>query len=153
MSCEPPRWNLSQDTMLMSQKSQLWQCHSIQVADRRSGPRSSKMVRNGPRMVARTWESTPRHATAISKPLGPVPRPKPQQKGQKIGCLGSRAGVISSMRQMIRLWKSASSASIVTSFIDVKGLLRDAARRKSPQADDPSARPQTGGGPIEQSRS
>ena len=25
--------------MLKSQKSQLWQCHNVQVADRRSGPR------------------------------------------------------------------------------------------------------------------
>ena len=41
--------------MLKSQKSQLWQCHNIvQVADRRSGPKSTKMVRNGSRMVARS---------------------------------------------------------------------------------------------------
>ena len=44
---------LSQHTMLMSQKSQLWQCHNVQVSDRRSGPKSMKMVRNGSRMVAR----------------------------------------------------------------------------------------------------
>ena len=35
-------------------KSQLWQCHNVQVADRRSGPRSVKMARNGSRMVARS---------------------------------------------------------------------------------------------------
>ena len=40
--------------MLKSQKSQLWQCHNVQVSDRRSGPRSAKMVRNGSRMVARS---------------------------------------------------------------------------------------------------
>ena len=40
--------------MLMSQKSQLWQCHNVQVADGRSGPRSAKMVRNGSRMVGRS---------------------------------------------------------------------------------------------------
>ena len=42
-------------------KSQLWQCHNVQVsevstvqvADRWSGPKSSKMARNGSRMVAR----------------------------------------------------------------------------------------------------
>ena len=45
---------LSQHTMLMSQKSQLWQCHNVHVADRRSGPKSSKVARNGSRMVART---------------------------------------------------------------------------------------------------
>ena len=38
--------------MLMSQKSQLWQCHNAQVADRRSGPKSAKIARNGSRMVA-----------------------------------------------------------------------------------------------------
>ena len=48
--------------MFKSQKSQLWQCHNVQVsevstvqvADRRSGPKSAKMVRNGSRMVARS---------------------------------------------------------------------------------------------------
>ena len=40
--------------MLMSQKSQLWQCHSVQVADRRSGPKSTKMTRNRSRMVSRS---------------------------------------------------------------------------------------------------
>ena len=53
---------LSQHTMLKSQKSQLWQCHNVQVsevstvqvADRRSGPKSTKMLRNGSRMVARS---------------------------------------------------------------------------------------------------
>ena len=64
---------VSAHPMLKSQKSQLWQCHSVQVrdqlwqchnvqvsevsivqvADRRSGPKSAKMVRNGSRMVAR----------------------------------------------------------------------------------------------------
>ena len=38
---------LSQHTMLMSQKSQLLQCHDVQVAGRRSGPKSAKMARNG----------------------------------------------------------------------------------------------------------
>ena len=74
---------LSQHTMLMSQKSQLWQCHNVQVPDRRSGPKSVKMVRNGSRIVARSWESTPGHAAAISKPLGPVPRPQITQNGPK----------------------------------------------------------------------
>ena len=45
---------LSQHTTLMSQKSQLWQYHNVQVSDRRSGPKSAKMVRNGSRMVARS---------------------------------------------------------------------------------------------------
>ena len=45
--------------MLMSQKSQLWQCHNVQVADRRSGPKSAKMARNGSRVVARSLESVP----------------------------------------------------------------------------------------------
>ena len=40
--------------MLKSQKSQLWQCHNVQVSDRRSGPKSAKMARNGSRMVARS---------------------------------------------------------------------------------------------------
>ena len=40
--------------MLKSQKSQLWQCHNVQVADKWSGPKSTKMVRNGSRMVARS---------------------------------------------------------------------------------------------------
>ena len=40
--------------MLKSQKSQLWQYHNVQVSDRRSGPKSAKMARNGSRMVART---------------------------------------------------------------------------------------------------
>ena len=30
--------------MLKSQKSQLWQCHNVQVADRRPGPKSAKMA-------------------------------------------------------------------------------------------------------------
>ena len=33
--------------MLKSQKSQLWQCHNVQVSESRSGPKSTKMVRNG----------------------------------------------------------------------------------------------------------
>ena len=90
--------------MFKSQKSQLWQCHNVQVPDWRSGPKSTKMARNGSRIVARTWESTPRHATAISKPLGPVPRPKIRQKGQKMACLGSRAGVIFSGLTSACLW-------------------------------------------------
>ena len=44
---------LSQHTMLRSQKSQLWQYHNVQVSDRRSGPKSSNMVRKGSRVVAR----------------------------------------------------------------------------------------------------
>ena len=40
--------------MLKSQKSQLWQCHNVQVSDTRSGPKSMKMVRNGSRMVVRS---------------------------------------------------------------------------------------------------
>ena len=40
--------------MLKSQKSELWQCHNVQVSDRRSGPKSTKMARNGSRMVARS---------------------------------------------------------------------------------------------------
>ena len=45
---------LSQHTALMSQKSQLCQCHNVQVSERRSGPKSTKMARNGSRMVARS---------------------------------------------------------------------------------------------------
>ena len=40
--------------MLKSQKSRLWQCHNVQVSDSRSGPKSTKMARNGSRMVARS---------------------------------------------------------------------------------------------------
>ena len=48
--------------MFKSQKSQLWQCHNVQdsevstvqVADRRSGLKSTKVGRNGSRMVARS---------------------------------------------------------------------------------------------------
>ena len=40
--------------MFKSQKSQLWQCHNVQIADRRSGPKLTKMVRNGSRIVARS---------------------------------------------------------------------------------------------------
>ena len=47
---------LSQHTMFMSQKSQLWQCHNVQVseisivqvADRRSGPNRRKWLQMGP---------------------------------------------------------------------------------------------------------
>ena len=53
-SVEKSRHLLSQHTVLMSQKAQLWQSHNVQVADRRSGPKSTKMARNGSRMVART---------------------------------------------------------------------------------------------------
>ena len=40
--------------MLKSQKSQWWQCHNVQVSDRRSGPKSARMIRNGSRMFARS---------------------------------------------------------------------------------------------------
>ena len=40
--------------VLKSQKSQLWQCHNVQVSDRRSGPKSTKMARNGSRRGARS---------------------------------------------------------------------------------------------------
>ena len=41
--------------MFKSQKSQLWQCHNVQVSDRRSGPKSAEMARHGSRiMVARS---------------------------------------------------------------------------------------------------
>ena len=46
-----------QRTPLMPQKSQLcllWQCHRVQVADRQSGPKSTKMTRHSSRMVARS---------------------------------------------------------------------------------------------------
>ena len=56
--------------------SQLWQCDNVQVADKRSGSKSTKIAPNGSRMVARSWESTPGHAPAIFSPLVPVPRPK-----------------------------------------------------------------------------
>ena len=46
--------DISTVPMLKSQKSQLWQYHNVQVSDRRSGPKSAKMVRNGSRMVARS---------------------------------------------------------------------------------------------------
>ena len=49
---------------------------TVQVSDRRSGPKSTKMARNGSRMVARSWESTPGLLPAIFSPLGLVPRPK-----------------------------------------------------------------------------
>ena len=70
--------------MFKSQKSQLWQRHNVQVsevstvqvADRRSGPKSAKTTRNGYRIVARSLESVPVLLPAISSPLGPVPRPK-----------------------------------------------------------------------------
>ena len=58
-------------TMFKPQKSQLWQYHNFQIPDMRSGPKSTKMFRN-----ARTRQLTPGHATAVSKPLGLVPRPK-----------------------------------------------------------------------------
>ena len=45
---------LSSVPMLKSQKFQLWQCHNVQVSERRSGPKSPKMIRNGSRMVARS---------------------------------------------------------------------------------------------------
>ena len=43
----------SQYTMMKSQESQLSQYHNVQVSDRRSGPKSTKIVRNGSRMVAK----------------------------------------------------------------------------------------------------
>ena len=67
---------VSETSIVGSQKSQLWQYHNVQVADRRSGPKSAKMARNGSRMVARSKESTPGFLKAIFSPLGPVPRPK-----------------------------------------------------------------------------
>ncbi len=45
---------LCRHTMFKSRTSQLWQGHNVQVSDRRSGPKSTKMVRNGSRMVARS---------------------------------------------------------------------------------------------------
>ena len=75
--------NCSNITMLKSQKSQLSQYLNVQVSDSRSGPKSAKMARNGSRIVARTQEAIPRHAAAISKPLGPVPRPKSAKKVKK----------------------------------------------------------------------
>ena len=49
---------------LMSQKSQWWQCHNVQVSDRRSSPKASKCPEKGP-------ESSPGH-----KNLSPcMPRP------------------------------------------------------------------------------
>ena len=61
------------------QRSQLCQQHNVQVSESRSGPKASKMVRNGCRMVARASgpeNRPPGHAAAIFSPLGPVPRPK-----------------------------------------------------------------------------
>ena len=40
----------------------------------------TKMARSGSKMVARPRESTQMDRTAVPKPLGPVPRPKIQQK-------------------------------------------------------------------------
>ena len=57
--CSSPRHvNCHNTTMFKSQTSQLWQCHNVQVSDRRPGPKSAKMARNGSRMVARPREST-----------------------------------------------------------------------------------------------
>ena len=50
----PGHLNCPNTTMFKSQTAQLWQCHNVQVADRRSGPKSAKMARNGSRMVARS---------------------------------------------------------------------------------------------------
>ena len=94
--------------MLRSQKSQLWQFHNVQVsevsivqvADMRSGAKSSKMSRNGSRMVARSSESTPELPPAIFSPLGPVLRPQTAKILPKLpinrprrplcyGCLGA----------------------------------------------------------------
>ena len=47
---------------------------------RRSGPKSTKMVRNGSRMVARPRESTHMNRTAVPEGLGPVLRPKIRQR-------------------------------------------------------------------------
>ena len=72
--------NCGNVTMSKSQKSQLWQCHDVQVSENRSGPRSAKMLRNGSRMVARPQESTQMNPTVVPKRLGPVPRPQTHQK-------------------------------------------------------------------------
>ena len=77
--------------MWKSQKSQLSQCSSlrslncpnVQASDRRSGPKSTKIGRNGSRMVARSSESVPVNPPAIFSPLGPVPRPKNLSKKSK----------------------------------------------------------------------
>ena len=41
-------------SMFQSQKSQLSQYHNVQVSDRRSGPKSTKIMGNSSRMVARS---------------------------------------------------------------------------------------------------
>ena len=77
--CRNRKCLLSQEQtsfLLMSQKSQLWQCHNVQVSEGQSGPKSAKMVRNGSRMVASPRESTQMNPTAISERLGPVTRTK-----------------------------------------------------------------------------
>ena len=50
---------ISAVAMLMSQKSQLSQCHNVQVTDKRSGPKSTKIARNGSRMSP-GLENTPK---------------------------------------------------------------------------------------------
>ena len=85
--------------------------HNVQVADRRSGPKSTKMCRNGSRMVARSRESTPRHAAALSKALGPVPRPKIRQKGIKWSVWGLALGSSAFSKQLGLMFNLASHAS------------------------------------------
>ena len=80
---------LSQHTMLMSQKSQLWQCHNVQVSDRRSGPKSAKMGRNG-----QDLRIDPLACRGHFQASGTSPAAQICHQGQKIACLGSRAGVI-----------------------------------------------------------
>ena len=70
-----------QQTSVLSQQktsilTHLWQCHNVQVADRWSGPKSTKMVRHGSRMVAKPRESAHKHRTTVPKPLGQAPQPK-----------------------------------------------------------------------------
>ena len=45
---------ISTVSVFKSQKSQLCQSHNVQIADRGSGPKSTKMARNGSRIVARS---------------------------------------------------------------------------------------------------
>ena len=44
---------VSEVSIVGSQKSQFSRHHNVQVAEKPSGPKSTKMVRNGSRMVAR----------------------------------------------------------------------------------------------------
>ena len=96
-------------TMFKSQKSQLWQCHNVQVSESRSGPKSSKMVRNGSRMVARSRAC---HGHVLASGTGPAAQnPAKMARNPKSASPGGGSRV-----RLLRLSFSSSSLSCLNAI-------------------------------------